>query len=100
MYQNELAQKAARTDYWWDDTPQGVWLTDNDKGMSLTNNAGAVLAHLEENAGVELAGRPIVYRDSQGVWDGMEWFPEVQRVEFIGLGCQSAEEAFAKLKER
>ena len=49
-------------------------ITDLDRGgMSITNNAEAVISRIASEQGVDirLLAMPIVYRDSSGIYDGI-----------------------------
>lgn len=46
-------------------TPDTVYIIDNDRRMSITNDAEAVVASLQE----KYAGKRIIYRDTMGNWD-------------------------------
>jgi len=57
-------------------------ITDlNRGGMSVTNNMEAVLQNIAEQEGFDLeyvARARIIYKDSDGVWDGVELDPNGQ----------------------
>jgi hypothetical protein len=44
-----------------------ICIVDNDRGRSVTNDAENVIADLIAD-GIDVS-RPIIYRDTQGVWD-------------------------------
>jgi hypothetical protein len=73
-----------------------VLVEDLDRGMSVTNDAEAVVAALAKEA--PLAGRRILYRDSEGRWDeivhgdGPVWFK--------AIGGTSAEDAIRRATDR
>jgi hypothetical protein len=47
-------------------------IEDLDRGgMSVTNNMEAVLRFIKANSGVDLVNKKIVYRDTQGTYDGV-----------------------------
>lgn len=46
-------------------TNEIVWLVDRDSGMSVTNDAEAVVAEVHALC----PGRRIIYRDTDGNWD-------------------------------
>jgi hypothetical protein len=73
-----------------------VLVEDLGRGMSVTNDAEAVVAALAKKA--PIAGRRILYRDSEGRWDeivhgdGPVWFK--------AIGGTSAEDAVRRATER
>jgi hypothetical protein len=44
-----------------------VLIEDRNKGMSVTNDAENVIAHIAGQ--VDLTGKRVLYRDSEGRWD-------------------------------
>ena len=64
-----------------DGTPVIV-IEDLDRGgMSVTNNMEAALHYVAEDAGLDLTQAKIVYRDSEGSYDGVQ-FMENETVRF------------------
>jgi hypothetical protein len=59
-----------------------IVITDLNRGrMSVTNNMEAVLQHIADEEGFEISsitGARIIYRDSEGIWDGVEIDPDGQ----------------------
>lgn len=48
-------------------------LYDMDGPRSLTNDMERALAEIANETGLELNGRRIIYEDSEGRWDGVEF---------------------------
>jgi hypothetical protein len=46
-------------------------LTDTGRGLSITNAAEIVVAELYFLLGDEMLGKRIIYRDTDGIWDGL-----------------------------
>ncbi|OPZ65857.1 MAG: hypothetical protein BWY85_00216 [Firmicutes bacterium ADurb.Bin506] len=70
------ATEAAKSDYDWHIAPGGrlpvIVIEDLDRGgMSVTNNADAVFAAVLEDAGVKPEDVEVIYRDSEGNYDGL-----------------------------
>lgn len=63
-------------------------------GMSVTNNAEAIIAKIADEVGLTVHEMPIVYRDSEGVYDG------ISDKGFYALGETSEDRAVAKAIER
>jgi hypothetical protein len=57
-----------------------ILVEDLDQGVSVTNDAEAVIASLARR-GFDLASRPVIYRDTTGRWDGLR----VRRGAFAGF---------------
>jgi len=69
--------------------------------MSVTNNMENVLTEIRSKIGDEIVGAKIVYRDSEGEWDGVipVWTREVcTNVQFYFIGEKSFEKAIKFLK--
>lgn len=48
---------------------QRVEIIDQNRGMSVTNDAENVLTHILEREGDKIKGMKFIYRDSDGIWD-------------------------------
>lgn len=64
---------------------------------TVTNDAEAVFAVLREAVGPRMANTPVIYKDSEGQWDGMLPNDEGGFRSFLVLGGKTYEEAAAKL---
>lgn len=70
-----------------------IAIEDRDQGgMSVTNDIENVVAHIGEVEEIDPRNFLIIYRDSQGVWDG--WNP--QKNDFVYLGQQDTKAAIDK----
>lgn len=69
-----------------------VCVIDEDEGRSVTNDIEAVIADLRR-AGVLIAGRCLIYRDSDGVWDGVTLDAELRFVRFYPINERSLDAA-------
>ena len=61
----------------------------NQGGMSVTNNIEAVIDEIAEKEGIGTVTMDVVYRDSEGIWDGYD--PILH--EFIILNASTLDEA-------
>jgi hypothetical protein len=52
--------------------PNGLALEDMNQGKSLTNDMTEVLADLHQDEGLPIWDMVIIYRDSTGIWDGVQ----------------------------
>lgn len=69
----------------------------NQGGMSVTNNIENVLDEIIQDSGVFIHSYMIVYRDSDGIWDGYDY----QQSTFVYLGendWKSAVEKYCELQ--
>jgi hypothetical protein len=88
----------ARARWSWGHAGDYVLVYDLDGPLSVTNDAERVIETLAAQ-GVDVDSKRVIYRDSEGRWDGMH----VDRGRFSGfrlLGCASPEQAIAKWNER
>ncbi len=74
-----------------------VLVVDQDRGMSVTNDAEAVIADLAA-LGV-LAGRRVLYRDTDGRWDELV-VSDGAFAGFASLGAMTPEAAIAMAQGR
>jgi hypothetical protein len=77
-----------------------IWMEDcSTTGVSLTNSMETAVSQLK-SAGFQIdVGTELVYRDSDGAWDGVRVTglgPTI--ISFIGLGCNDRSSAISKLK--
>lgn len=57
-----------RADYSYTAEAGVVCIVDHDTGRSVTNDAHNVIQDLVD-AGIDVNSMPVIYRDSQGIWD-------------------------------
>ena len=74
-----------------------VCVIDENDGMSVTNDIEHVLDDLRR-AGVLVAGRRLIYCDSEGVWDEVLLDGGSRFVGFRSLNASTAEEAIRMLE--
>ena len=75
-----------------------IFITDHDRGMSVTNNVENVLAEVEEEAGYPIGEFKVIYKDTMGQIDGIQT-KENKFHDFYRIGAKTFEEAKAKAKE-
>ena len=72
----------------------------HDKYKTVTNNAENVLEEIKQD--LNYLGKPfpgiVIYKDSTGMWDGMEFHGE--RLEFYALRVEDKDLAIQKASER
>ncbi len=90
---NLLANRAAYT-YTIEDGI--VCVIDLDNGKSVTNDADNLIADLVAN-GIDLAVHPVIYKDTQGVWDQLV-VQNNRFANFKSINERSKEAAIAKIK--
>jgi hypothetical protein len=74
-----------------------IIIQDLNKGrMSVTNDIENVVAYIAKLNDLDPASYLIVYRDSEGTWDG--W--DAKRRDFVALGEQAFEGAISRLTEK
>jgi hypothetical protein len=66
--------------------------------MSVTNNAEGVIEEIEKKEGIDAREYNIIYRDSDGIWDGMKYHGKDQPVDFIFIGEETEENAIKHYK--
>ena len=62
----------SKASFTWSVNEGVVCIIDQDMGMSVTNDAENVLCDVARAEGPKILELPIIYRDSQGDWDGMK----------------------------
>jgi hypothetical protein len=78
-------------------TPNTISITDTGKGKtSVTNDIEAVLRKIEYWHQGSITGFKIMYRDENGIWDGVRW--DGQHPAFFALGETDEGKALAKLR--
>lgn len=87
---------STRASFSWRLTDKGVIsIVDQDSGKSVTNDIENVLKDIEREHGSSIAGRMIMYKDSQGIWDGVSW--DGTRASFFSIGEKTELKAQDKL---
>jgi hypothetical protein len=71
-------------------------IVDEDGPVSITNDVEAVVAEVVRTYDIK-SGQPMIYRDSEGRWDGIELDERGHFKDFILLGAYSIEDAIARL---
>lgn len=69
--------------------------------MSVTNNIENVLSEIRDEMGEKITDATIIYRDSEGIWDGVipEWtIDRCSSVRFYYIGETSLVKAIKKIK--
>jgi predicted ATP-binding protein involved in virulence len=67
-----MDEPVTHTDFTYSITPTTISITDTGKGKtSVTNDIEAVLRKIEYWHQGSIAGFKIMYRDENGVWDGV-----------------------------
>jgi hypothetical protein len=89
------AQAGRQADFTYSMSPDVIAITDLDLGnKSVTNDIENVLRKIEYWHQGPIKGHRIMYRDSEGIWDGVQW--DGRRASFFAL--QETEEALARKK--
>jgi|SRR5208283_255648 len=85
-----------QADFTYSITPTTISITDTGKGSrSVTNDIEAVLRKIEYWHQGSIAAFKIMYRDENGVWDGVRW--DGEHPSFFALGEMDEGNAKAKL---
>jgi hypothetical protein len=91
-----------KSDYKWKFKDNILFIQDLNLGrMSVTNNIENVLSEIKDEMGEKITEAKIIYKDSQGVWDGVipEWTTEgCSSVRFYYIGETSLVKAIKKIK--
>jgi glutamate formiminotransferase len=75
----------------------------NQGNMSVTNGAEDVITEIYQNIGENIKRYPIIYKDSEGIWDGLKpvWaLSECVEIYFLHIGSTDLSEAIQKAKEK
>jgi len=84
-----------RSDYTYSIDDGVICIIDLDKGTnSVTYDIENVLADISIEEGHSLSQMPIIYRDSQGLWDAVQGWPGV--IKFFPLSIRDKKEAIDK----
>ena len=76
-----------------------VQIIDLDRGASVTNDMGNVLADIARAEGLpSLAGYPIIYRDSMRRWDGVRLDEQGRFQGFYPIGAADQDQALARAR--
>jgi hypothetical protein len=75
-----------------------VLVVDQDQGQSVTNDASSVIADLSRAR--VLAGRRVLYRDTDKHWDELLVAADGAFAGFAMIGATTPEEAIAKAEGR
>jgi hypothetical protein len=79
---------------------QVLAIEDLDRGgMSVTNNIEAVIAEIADEIGTSIYQMPIVYRDSEGQYDGING-EKLRSDTFYGIGANEERDAVKAAIER
>lgn len=99
--QRSIFEPQSAYDYWLDGNL--LCIVDLNQGMSVTNDMERVLAKI--NATTPLQGKKVIYRDSDGIWDGVTFdvaelnrTAAILRVNFYHIGAKDLETAKTKIK--
>ena len=93
---DEAMEAATRADFTYKITPNTITITDTTLGkLSVTKDIDAVLRKIEYYHQGPITAFKIMYRDSEGVWDGVDW--DGQRASFFALRETDEERARRKL---
>jgi hypothetical protein len=86
-----------QADFTYSITPNTISIVDTGKGSrSVTNDIEAVLRKIEYWHQGSIAAFRIMYRDENGVWDGVRW--DGQHPSFFALGETDGAKARDKLR--
>jgi hypothetical protein len=75
-----------------------VFITDHNKGTSVTNNIEKVLVEVQEDLGHPIGEFYIVYQDTMGRIDGVQT-KDNKFHDFYAIGAKTFDEAKSKVKE-
>jgi len=92
----------SKSDYEWEFEDNILFIQDLNFGrMSVTNNMENVLSEIRDKIGEKIIGAKIIYKDSEGFWDGVipEWTIDgCSSVRFYYIGETSLVKAIKKIK--
>ncbi len=89
-------QVTTQADFTYSITPDTISITDTNLGkVSVTNDIEAVLRNIEYWHQGSIAAFKIMYRDENGVWDGVRW--DGQHPAFFAIGEKDEGKAMRKL---
>lgn len=94
--------RISKSDYLWSMRDDVIIIEDlNAGGMSVTNDAENVVTEIFENSGEVIKKLPIIYLDSEGIWDEIVPIWDSTRcvdVKFLPLSETNQKEAIKKVK--
>jgi hypothetical protein len=86
-----------QADFTYKITPNTIMIVDTGKGSrSVTNDIEAVLRKIEYWHQGSIAGFKVMYKDENGLWDGIRW--DGQHPSFFALGETDEKRAREKLR--
>jgi hypothetical protein len=92
-----VQKPTTQADFTYKITPNTIAIADTGKGSrSVTNDIEAVLRKIEYWHQGSIAAFRIMYRDENGVWDGVRW--DGQHPAFFALGETDEGKAMVKLR--
>jgi hypothetical protein len=93
------AQAGSQAEFTYSMSPDVIAIVDLDLGhRSVTNDIENVLRKIEHYHQGPITAFKIMYRDSEGVWDGVDW--DGKRASFFALREMTEERAREKLLDR
>jgi hypothetical protein len=91
-----VQKPVTQADFTYKITPTTIAITDTGKGSrSVTNDIEAVLRKIEYWHQGSIAAFKIIYRDEEGVWDGVRW--DGRTAAFFAIRETDEEKAMEKL---
>lgn len=99
--QKRFSKQTSRSNYDWQlHEPNILFIEDNDRGMSVTNNIENVLQEIRAELNThDLDSLQIIYRDTNGTIDGVETRNN-QYAGIFSINQIDLDKAIAKLKAR
>lgn len=95
--------RTSNSDYIWNTSGNVLLIQDLDQGrMSVTNDIENVLSDLQKSIGDSIKSMDIIYRDSNGVWDGViaEWgVSRCTDARFYHIGETNKDNAIQKINK-
>ena len=93
---NVAMEAATRADFTYKITPNTISITDTTLGkLSVTKDIDALLRKIEYWHQGSIAAFKIMYRDENGVWNGVRW--NGQRAALLALSETDEKKALVKL---
>lgn len=96
--------RISKSDYIFSMESDVIMIEDLNLGrMSVTNDAENVITELYNQYGDQIKKYPIIYKDSEGIWDGLEpvWgVNSCTDVNFYPIGETNRAEAVKKAKSK
>ena len=92
-----MDKPVTQADFTYSITPSTISITDTGRGArAVTNDIEAVLRKIEYWHQGSITGFKIMYRDENGVWDGIQW--NGHGASFFALGETDEGKATEKLR--